>query len=69
MKIIKSHSSKLRNGKSHSPKLASKNGTCLQANIEKTKRVASNKKYYIVSGECFDNISKLVCITSLKLKI
>jgi hypothetical protein len=42
--------------KSCSLNLTSKNGTCLQVNIEKTKRVASNKKYYIVSGECFKNL-------------
>ena len=36
--------------------LTSKNEACLQANIEKKKRVASNKKYYIVSGECFKNL-------------
>ena len=33
-----------------------KNEDSLQVNIEKTKRVASNKKYYIVSGECFKNL-------------
>lgn len=48
----KSHSPKLENGKNCSLNLASKNGDILQANIEKKKRVASNKKYYIVSGEC-----------------
>ena len=34
--------------------MGSKNEDCLQTNIEK--RVASNKKYYIVSGECFKNL-------------
>jgi len=36
--------------------LTSKNETCIQANNEKKKRVASNKKYYVVSGECFKNL-------------
>jgi hypothetical protein len=36
--------------------ITGKNEVCIQANIEKKKRVASNKKYYIVSGECFKNL-------------
>jgi hypothetical protein len=54
--VVKSFSLNLANGKSCPLNLTGKNETCLQGNIEKKKRVASNKKYYIVSGECFKNL-------------
>lgn len=54
--LIKNCSPNLENGKSHSSILRSKNEACLQTNIENKKRVAANKNYYIVSGECFKNL-------------